>query len=71
MSCANSSTKVKYHIILSRSEKPTKKFKVKILGSLPGKSPGTTIRTIHFGAKGMSDFTKNKDIEFIFHIKFK
>lgn len=59
----SSSTKVKYHIILSRSEKPTKKFKVKILSSLPGKSPGTSIRTIHFGSKGMSDYTKHKDID--------
>ena len=45
-----SSTKVIY-IKLSRSEKPAKKFKVTI-----GK------RTIHFGSRGASDFTKNKDV---------
>ena len=39
------------YVKLSRSEKPTKKFKVKI-----GQ------KTIHFGAKSMSDFTKNKDV---------
>jgi hypothetical protein len=39
------------YVKLSRSEKPAKKFKVKI-----GQ------KTIHFGARGMSDFTKNKDV---------
>ena len=39
------------YVKLSRSEKPAKKFKVKI-GN----------RTIHFGSRGMSDFTKNKDV---------
>jgi len=38
------------HIKLSRSEKPDKKFKVKV-GD----------RTIHFGSKGMSDYTINQD----------
>ena len=37
---------------LSRSEKPDKKFKVVVEG-----------RTIHFGAKGMSDYTINQDPE--------
>ena len=37
-------------IKLSRSEKPDKKFKVKV-----------GLRTIHFGSKGMSDYTINKD----------
>ncbi len=35
---------------LSRSEKPDKKFKV-VVG----------LKTIHFGSKGMSDYTINKD----------
>jgi len=35
---------------LSRSEKPDKKFKVNV-----------GLKTIHFGAKGMSDYTINKD----------
>ena len=39
------------YVKLSKSDKPTKKFKVKV-----------GIKTIHFGAKGMSDFTKNKDV---------
>jgi hypothetical protein len=37
-------------IKLSRSEKPDKKFKVKINN-----------RTIHFGSRGMSDYTINRD----------
>jgi hypothetical protein len=37
-------------IKLSRSEKPDKKFKVKVGDS-----------TIHFGSKGMSDYTINQD----------
>jgi hypothetical protein len=37
-------------IKLSRSEKPDKKFKVKVNN-----------RTIHFGSKGMSDYTINQD----------
>jgi len=40
------------YVKLSRSNKPAKKFKVKI-GN----------KTIHFGARGMSDYTKNKDLE--------
>jgi hypothetical protein len=44
---------IKYYVSkLSRSEKPDKKFKVTIDN-----------RTIHFGAKGMSDYTINKDPE--------
>jgi hypothetical protein len=44
----------KYYVSikLSRSEKPDKKFKV-IVG----------LKTIHFGAKGMSDYTINRDPE--------
>lgn len=42
-------------IKLSRSEKPDKKFKVKV-GAIGNK-------TIHFGSKGMSDYTINKDPE--------
>ena len=38
------------HVKLSRSEKPDKKFKVYVDN-----------RTVHFGAKGMSDYTINKD----------
>ena len=38
------------HVKLSRSEKPDKKFKV-IINNL----------TLHFGARGMSDYTINKD----------
>ena len=44
------STKMSLQIKLSRSEKPDKKFKVKV-GD----------RTIHFGSKGMSDYTINQD----------
>jgi len=42
----------KYYVSikLSRSEKPDKKFKVNV-----------GLKTIHFGAKGMSDYTINKD----------
>ena len=40
------------YIKLSRSEKPTKKFKVFV---------GTQV--VHFGAKGMSDYTINQDPE--------
>jgi hypothetical protein len=43
-------------IKLSRSEKPDKKFKVKV-----GLKKATPLKTIHFGAKGMSDYTINKD----------
>lgn len=39
-------------VVLSRSEKPDKKFKVYVDG-----------RLIHFGAKGMSDYTINRDPE--------
>lgn len=39
-------------IILSKSDRGDKKFKVKI-----------NDKTIHFGAKGMSDYTKHKDPE--------
>ena len=39
-------------IKLSRSEKPDKKFKVNVDN-----------RTIHFGSKGMSDYTFNRDPE--------
>jgi len=60
MSYANSSTKV---IKLSRSEKPDKKFKVVVgLKKLRlRRSQATPLKTIHFGAKGMSDYTINKD----------
>lgn len=37
-------------IYLSRSNKPDKKYMVRVDG-----------RTIHFGARGMSDYTKHKD----------
>ena len=37
-------------IELSKSDKKEKKYKVKVDN-----------KTIHFGAKGMSDYTKNKD----------
>ena len=39
-------------ISLKRSNKPDKKYMVKIDN-----------KTIHFGSRGMSDFTKNKDPE--------
>ena len=39
-------------IVLKRSNKPDKKYMVKVDN-----------KTIHFGSKGMSDFTKNKDPE--------
>ena len=39
-------------IVLKRSDKPDKKYMVKVDN-----------KTIHFGSKGMSDFTKNKDPE--------
>jgi len=45
------------YIKLSRSEKPAKKFKVTI--STPERG---LKRTIHFGSRGASDFTKNKDV---------
>lgn len=44
------------HVKLSRSEKPDKKFKVIVFDR-----QGVNNRTIHFGAKGMSDYTINKD----------
>jgi hypothetical protein len=43
-------------IKLSRSEKPDKKFKVKIFDR-----ESVDNRTIHFGSKGMSDYTLHKD----------
>jgi hypothetical protein len=43
-------------IKLSRSEKPDKKFKVVV-----GLKKATPLKTIHFGAKGMSDYTINRD----------
>jgi hypothetical protein len=43
-------------IKLSRSEKPDKKFKVKV-----GDRKGASRTTIHFGSKGMSDYTLNQD----------
>ncbi len=39
-------------ISLKRSDKPDKKYMVKVDN-----------KTIHFGSRGMSDFTKNKDSE--------
>ena len=39
-------------IVLKRSDKPDKKYMVKVDN-----------KTIHFGSKNMSDFTKNKDPE--------
>ena len=39
-------------IVLKRSDKPDKKYMVKVDN-----------KTIHFGSRGMSDFTKNKDPE--------
>jgi hypothetical protein len=46
----------KYYVSkLSRSEKPNKKFKVKV------ELRSGVAKTIHFGAKGMSDYTINKD----------
>ena len=45
-------------IKLSRSEKPDKKFKV-----LVGRKKATPLKTIHFGSKGMSDYTINRDPE--------
>ena len=38
-------------IVISPSDKPTKKFESRIDGK----------KSIHFGAKGMSDFTIHKD----------
>jgi hypothetical protein len=43
----------KHEIIISKSEKPDKKLKAVIDGT----------KTIHFGAAGMSDYTKHKDKE--------
>ena len=40
-------------IVISRSDKPDKKFEARIDGK----------KSIHFGAKGMSDFTIHKDPE--------
>ncbi len=39
-------------VYLKKSNKPGKKFMVRVNG-----------KTIHFGAKGMSDYTKHKDKE--------
>jgi hypothetical protein len=52
-------------IKLSRSEKPDKKFKVVVgLKKLRSRrSQATSSKTIHFGAKGMSDYTINKNPE--------
>jgi len=47
---------IKLDAKLSRSEKPDKKFKV-IVRDVP--LVGT--KTVHFGSKGMSDYTINKD----------
>jgi len=44
-------------IKLSRSEKPDKKFKVVI------RAMARPNKTIHFGAKGLSDYTINKNPE--------
>lgn len=41
-------------IELSKSDKKEKKYKVKV-------KENNSVKTIHFGAKGMSDYTKNKD----------
>jgi hypothetical protein len=43
-------------IYLLKSQKPDKKFKV-----LVGLKKATPLKTIHFGSKGMSDYTLNKD----------
>ena len=43
----------KHEVIITKSEKPDKKLKAVIDGT----------KTAHFGAKGMSDFTKHKDTE--------
>lgn len=50
----------KYYVSikLSRSEKPDKKFKVIVFDR-----QGVGLKTIHFGAKGMSDYTINRDPE--------
>jgi hypothetical protein len=45
------------YVKLSRSNKPAKKFKVKI-----GMPRSGVTKTIHFGARGMSDYTKHKDL---------
>ena len=53
------------YVKLSRSEKPTKKFKVKIASQRRSRGIKTIFdrpTVVHFGAKGMSDFTKNKDV---------
>jgi len=42
-----------HEIVITKSNKPDKKFKAEIDGT----------KTVHFGAKGMSDFTKHKDVE--------
>ena len=45
-------------VYLRKSEKPEKKYKVYVC------SPdGKRGKIIHFGARGMSDFTKHKDVE--------
>jgi len=53
-------------IYLLKSQKPNKKFKV-LVGSF-GHAPSvqqswSRVKTIHFGSKGMSDYTINKDPE--------
>jgi hypothetical protein len=50
-------------IKLSRSEKPDKKFKVVVGLKKKARSEATPLKTIHFGAKGMSDYTINRDPE--------
>jgi len=42
-----------HEVIITKSNKPDKKFKAVIDNS----------KTVHFGAKGMSDYTKHKDTE--------
>ena len=49
-------------IELSKSDKKDKKYKVKV-------SSNDTTKTIHFGAKGMSDYTKNKDPQRNHHLQ--
>lgn len=44
-------------IYLSKSTKDSKKYMVKVKNSQTG-----NYNTVHFGAEGMSDYTKHKDI---------
>lgn len=48
-------------IYLCKSNNPNKKYMVKIENTLSNGK--TTSKTIHFGANGMSDYTKHKDPE--------